>query len=132
MNTKYLRSTILVVILLLITGIGLLFFGCTKPPVADISSDKDVIIAGNSIRFIDNSTGKIKSWLWDFGDGETISDQNPSHTFQTKGDYTVSLTITNKAGSNSANIPIRVLDAPAANIFVENASVAIGKPALWQ
>jgi len=46
------------------------------------------------IKFIDNSTGNITSWHWDFGDG-TISDwQNPLHLFPEEGTYNVCLTIT--------------------------------------
>ncbi len=35
----------------------------------------------------------IGSYLWDFGDGSTSTEQNPSHTYITKGNYTVRLTV---------------------------------------
>ncbi|MES2427707.1 MAG: PKD domain-containing protein [Bacteroidota bacterium] len=41
-----------------------------------------------------NST--IVSWLWDFGDGQTSNQQNPSHIYANAGDYTIKLTVTNK------------------------------------
>src|SRR4051794_20843856 len=45
----------------------------------------------------------ITTWLWDFGDGTPKSNaQNPSHDFESKnGTYTVTLTVTNSAGSDS-------------------------------
>ena len=53
------------------------------------------------VQFIDQSTGDITSWSWDFGDLETSAKQNPSHTYQDAGIYTVSLTATGPGGSNT-------------------------------
>ncbi len=36
-------------------------------------------------------TGTITGYLWDFGDGSTSTDENPSHLYATPGDYTVTL-----------------------------------------
>ncbi len=41
------------------------------------------------------------SYLWDFGDGTTSTDENPSHTFPSAGNYTVCLTITDECGTDS-------------------------------
>jgi len=46
-------------------------------------------------------SGTITSYLWDFGDGTTSTDQNPSHTYTKGGNYTVKLTVTGPGGSNS-------------------------------
>jgi len=48
----------------------------------------------NSINFIDISTavGNIYSWFWDFGDGTSSSEQNPTHYFN-DGTYYACLTI---------------------------------------
>ncbi|HEX2899697.1 MAG TPA: PKD domain-containing protein, partial [Bacteroidia bacterium] len=46
------------------------------------------------VNFTDLSTGNPTSWLWDFGDGNTSTTQNPSHTYTAPGTYTVSLTVT--------------------------------------
>ncbi len=51
------------------------------------------------VTFTDQSTGNPASWLWDFGDGNTSTEQNPSHTYTTAGDYTVQLTVTNACGT---------------------------------
>ena len=46
-----------------------------------------------TVNFTDLSTGGPESWLWDFGDGETSTLQNPGHDYFTFGIYTVSLTV---------------------------------------
>ena len=46
------------------------------------------------VQFEDISSGSPDSWTWDFGDGNTSTDQNPLHTYATEGDYTVTLTTT--------------------------------------
>ncbi|MCC5805822.1 MAG: PKD domain-containing protein [Opitutales bacterium] len=53
------------------------------------------------------------SFLWDFGDGNTSTEVNPSHTFTAPGDYTVTLTVTDEfesTGSRSLPNPITVRD----------------------
>ncbi len=39
------------------------------------------------------------SYLWEFGDGETSTDENPSHSYDDSGYYTVSLTVTDDRGN---------------------------------
>lgn len=52
-----------------------------------------------NINFTNNSTGPgTISWLWDFGDGSTSTDQNPAHTYNTAGNYTVMLATTSSIG----------------------------------
>jgi len=43
--------------------------------------------------FINQSTGNITSWYWDFGDGGSSTVQNPFHSYAQPGYYTVCLTI---------------------------------------
>ncbi len=38
--------------------------------------------------------GNISSWLWDFGDMNTSTEQNPVHTYSAPGVYNVTLTVT--------------------------------------
>ena len=62
--------------------------GSLAVPVADFEA---VSIGGTGplegpppqpFEFIDKSTGDITSWEWDFGDGETFTEQNPEHTYR--------------------------------------------------
>lgn len=52
------------------------------------------------VKFTDTSTDYPISWMWDFGDGTISTDQNPTHTYNNVGVYTVALTVTNPAGSD--------------------------------
>lgn len=54
------------------------------------------------VQFTDTSQGGATSWAWDFGDGTTSTLTNPSHTYTSAGDYTVSLTVTNSKGSDTS------------------------------
>ncbi|HPE57562.1 MAG TPA: PKD domain-containing protein [Bacteroidales bacterium] len=47
----------------------------------------------NTVYFTDMSLGGPDSWFWDFGDGNTSTEQNPLHTYASAGEYTVCLTI---------------------------------------
>lgn len=58
--------------------------------------DYDITYIGKSIKFI-NLSSQATSWLWDFGDGHTSTQENPAHTYTAPGKYQVSLTINNGA-----------------------------------
>ncbi len=70
-------------------------------PVATFISDKTTGKVPLTVSYTDQSTGDITSWLWDFGDGNTSTEQNPSHTYNTLGIFTVSLTVTGLGGSDT-------------------------------
>jgi len=78
-----------------------------SPPNAGFTSDVTSGKSPLSVTFTDQSTGVPTAWLWDFGDGTTSTEQNPTHTFSTTGTdtvtYTVNLTATNSAGSNTTS-----------------------------
>ena len=71
------------------------------PPVSNFSANTISITEGESVSFTDLSTNNPTSWSWNFGDGGTSTSQNPSHTYSTSGNYTVSLTSTNAYGSDT-------------------------------
>lgn len=54
-------------------------------------------VSGLSVNFNDAS-GIATSWLWEFGDEATSTDENPVHTYLTAGSYDVCLTITDATG----------------------------------
>jgi parallel beta-helix repeat protein len=70
-------------------------------PVSNFSSNVTKGNAPLSVQFKDESTNSPTSWEWNFGDGKTSTEQNPSHTYETVGTYTVNLTAMNYGGSNS-------------------------------
>ncbi len=71
------------------------------PPVAEFSGTPVDGSRPLTVYFTDLSTGTPTSWLWDFGDGGTSTDQNPTHVYTVRDRYTVSLTVTNAYGSDS-------------------------------
>jgi PKD repeat protein len=71
-------------------------------PTADFSWLPDFPEVGESVTFSDLSSdpdGSIVGWNWDFGTGDTSTDQNPTYSFSTKGIYTVSLEIEDDYGA---------------------------------
>ncbi|MBN2174604.1 MAG: PKD domain-containing protein [Bacteroidales bacterium] len=73
------------------------------PPAAEFTADITTIDEGGSVMFTDLSTNEPTSWEWSFEGGtpEISYNQNPEVTYMTEGVYSVSLTVTNAAGSNS-------------------------------
>jgi PKD repeat protein len=70
-------------------------------PVADFSGSPTTGEAPLDVSFTDLSTGNPTSWDWDFGDGSPHSSlQDPAHTYNDPGDYTVTLTASNACGSD--------------------------------
>ncbi|WP_281268021.1 PKD domain-containing protein [Methanospirillum stamsii] len=63
------------------------------PLNADFTHDKSEGQTPLSISFTNNSTGFITSYAWDFGDGSTSSEKNPTHIYENPGKYSVVLII---------------------------------------
>jgi len=72
-----------------------------SPPIADFSGAPTSGDKPLEVTFTDASTSIIETWSWDFGDGDTSSDQNPSHTYAVGGDFTVILTVTGPGGQDT-------------------------------
>jgi len=94
---------------------------CPDPTVLILSVSNYTPISGESVDFTSYASGgtgsTITSRLWDFGDGITSSEENPSKAWtNTTGedvDYTVTFTATNDCGtSNSTSTVITVSSAP--------------------
>lgn len=73
-------------------------------PVADFGMNG----LGLPVEFIGASAGDIAQWTWDFGDGNTGTGQQITHTFGQAGSYTVTLIIENLCGTDtiSANVTV--------------------------
>jgi len=92
-------------------------------------SSEQIVATGKSVAFTDASTGYIVSYLWDFGDGTTSTDANPTHTFATTGSYTVKLTVTGVSSSDTRTRTdlIRVSDKPIISVVPVSGSVNVGE-----
>ena len=58
-----------------------------------------------TVQFHDLSVGGATSWLWNFGDGNTSTIENPSHIYTQLGNYNVSLTVSDGTDTNMMSKP---------------------------
>ncbi|MBK7408818.1 MAG: S8 family serine peptidase [Saprospirales bacterium] len=87
--------------------------GTGAMPVVDftISQDTIVLVGGNAaIDFTEQAAGTT-SWFWNFGDGTTTAEQNPSHTYTQPGAYTVSLSASDAVGCAASAFKTVVVEA---------------------
>ena len=68
------------------------------------------------MNFSDTSGGVPTSWFWEFGDGSTSTQQDPTHTYSSAGVYDVTLTATNGAGSASLTKPNYITVSPPGTV----------------
>ena len=66
---------------------GLTFDNC---PTASFTTANNNVSTSTPVQFINQSTG-ASSFYWEFGDGNTSSVENPAHTYENSGTYTVKL-----------------------------------------
>ncbi|MBZ0305872.1 MAG: PKD domain-containing protein, partial [Anaerolineae bacterium] len=81
----------------------------TQPPNAPTAAFTQNVTSGEiplTVNFTNQSSGNITSYSWDFGDGTTSTEQNPSHIFNTASTYTVVLTVTGPGGTDTAQVAI--------------------------
>ena len=79
--------------------------------------------------FTDTSTddGTISSWNWDFGDSNTSTDQNPSHTYTFAGTYSVQLIVTDDLGAvDTTSQDVTVSESsPSTGSFLESGGLLV-------
>ncbi len=113
-------------------------------PVTNFTSLSDCKTA--AVKFTDNSTipsGTIKGWTWNFGDTGFSSLPNPSHSYTSGGNYTVSLTVVSDSGCTSIFANTVFLNTPTAKFttgkrcanstvnFTDNSTVPSGTITGW-
>jgi PKD repeat protein len=80
--------------------------GCDEKDPAPPGLKADFFVTGfenplpATINFVNNSTNAT-SYLWDFGDGTTSTEQGPTHVYTLPGTYQLKLTATGPTGSKT-------------------------------
>ncbi len=88
-----------------------------KPTAAFSAINRNACQPPLTVNFSNTSTAPA-NYLWDFGDGFTSASQNPSHTYNTYGSFTVKLIVTNFVGCSDSVVLtdyVKILP-PQANI----------------
>ncbi len=103
-------------------------------PVVTITHDTNVLCVPAAMQFYDNSVSgnpndPINSWIWNFGDGNSSSVQNPDHTYNLPGTYLVTLTANTGGGCTSTNslspTTINAYPRPVAAFSLNSTSLAL-------
>jgi len=102
-------------LLIVLMLIGLVCFAFEKedpnvPEACFIASQER--IAGIPIDFSTSCTLYANSYHWDFGDGQSSEEAYPSHTYNTSGDYAVTLTVANANGDSDDVTHLMVVEEP--------------------
>lgn len=84
----------------------------TAPPVAGFSNN-NINSCISTIQFTDSSSSTPHQWFWDFGDGNTSTQQSPTHSYMNSGAYTIKLVVTNNMGADSVSQQITITLPPA-------------------
>lgn len=82
----------------------------TGLPLANLTHSQPNNCSGE-VSFFDISSCNptAESWLWNFGDGSTSTEQNPVHTYLSNGYYNISLQISNSIGNSTITVPNSVI-----------------------
>jgi len=94
-------------------------------PTADASFNQT--FGSYTVQFLNNSINAT-SYSWDFGDGQTSTQANPSHTYANGGDYVVTLTAINgdcedEITINLGSVSVQEIDAASLiNVYPNPAS----------
>jgi len=75
--------------------------GNGNAPIAEFSASPT---SGNlplTVNFVSQSINNPTMWNWDFGDGNTSTEANPTHIYQNEGNFDVTLTVSNSYGNDT-------------------------------
>ncbi len=79
------------------------------------------VCTGDNTTFTINNPQRIQSQRWNFGDGNTSTEQNPTHAYSKSGTYTVTLTATYTNGTTqTTNKNITISETPAKPVILHD------------
>jgi PKD repeat protein len=94
-------------------------------PVAMFTSNLTNGTVPHTFQFTDQSIENPDSWCWNFGEGNISYVQHPVHTYLMNGLYTVNLTVSNSAGSNTTTA-INYINVTGPVMYTINATARTG------
>jgi PKD repeat protein len=113
----------LIILMFLISSLSInsVFAPKNRKPIADVGGPYSGT-EGEAISFdgsgSNDKDGTIISFLWDFGDGETSTNQNPTHVYSQNGSYSVSLLVTdNENATDEHTTSVVVADTDPVSDF---------------
>ena len=101
------------------SAIAILMPGFSSP-VASFSANPPSGQAPLTVNFSDTSSNDPTAWQWTFGDGSTSNERNPVHIFTGSGNFQVSLTASNTAGSSTIVQSVNIGDQLVADFGMSN------------
>ncbi|WP_442795993.1 PKD domain-containing protein [Pelobium manganitolerans] len=101
--------------------IDLIHVGNTPQPKFGVSPGLTIQYPNYRFIFKNETAGDIKSYLWEFGDGQSATGMDAEHSYADTGSYKVKLTAVNANGcSNSVEQTVKILGVPG-SLFIPNA-----------
>jgi PKD repeat protein len=95
---------------IMIVAVGASTSHSDAAPIVEAIADTRSILKGGVVEFSASATNPVDSYAWDFGDGYAASGAAASHSYQTAGTYTVTLTTTNSKGTSIQTFSVEVAD----------------------
>ncbi|MBC8172897.1 MAG: PKD domain-containing protein [Chitinophagales bacterium] len=90
--------------------------GCTTSDATDVTVNYSPVASftyinvGLDIDFT-NTSNAASTYTWDFGDGGTSSEENPTYVYDVVGEYTITLTVTNDCGTDVYTSVVQITTA---------------------
>ncbi len=113
---------------ILIGLVGIFVAGCAQPnqpPTVRITEPQEGVLLGSEVSFraqASDPDGEVKSYRWDFGDGNISEEPAPTHRYERTGEYRVTLTVTDDRGETAQDgITVKVQVGPKAIATVRQA-----------
>ena len=107
---------------------GIYRFDYTGGPPTPGANPKGTAIGDFKVRFSSAGSGGV-SYAWEFGDGQTSTDANPTHTYAEARQYTAKLTVTYAdGGTDSKTVTVDVLAEPDDEAPVTTATLNPAQP----
>ena len=104
----------------------------TVNPLPEVSFAFNNVCSLEPINFTNTTSGAILSQNWNFGDGNTSTLSNPTHTYAGTGSFDVTLTIQNNYGCTDSLTQTAMVYAPGtADFTIEDAEVCEGNSSVF-